>query len=123
VVSAVSRKQAGLASGTIGMARNIGTAFGVAVMSQVYLLRVNTALPSSLAASRTAADQFLAQGTSRLLVEGAILQGFKLTALACFILCGGAAILALFIRPRLREKAAVDSAQTAERSMSLSTEG
>jgi DHA2 family methylenomycin A resistance protein-like MFS transporter len=31
IVSAVSSKQAGLSSGTLGMARNIGTAFGVAV--------------------------------------------------------------------------------------------
>jgi len=59
VVSAVSSKQSGLASGTLAMARNIGTAFGVAVLSQVYLFHVNTTLSASLAASRAAADQFL----------------------------------------------------------------
>ena len=33
VMSAVPTKQSGLASGTLGMARNIGTAFGVSVLS------------------------------------------------------------------------------------------
>ncbi len=106
VVSAVSVKQAGLASGTLGMARNIGTAFGVAVLSQVYLFHINTTLPSSLTASRTAADQFIVSGAgaSRLLVEGVILQGFKLTALACLVFCGSAAVFAFFMRTRLLDK-------------------
>jgi hypothetical protein len=49
VINAVPTKQAGQASGTLGMARNIGAAFGVAVLSQVYLFSRNTPLPSSLA--------------------------------------------------------------------------
>lgn len=99
VVSAVSTKQSGLASGTLGMARNIGTAFGVAVLSQIYLFHINTALPQSLTASRAAADQFLVSGgVNRLVVEGVILQGFKLTALACVVLCAVAAVAAFLIR-------------------------
>jgi hypothetical protein len=75
VVSAVPAKQSGLASGTLGMARNIGTAFGVAILSQVYLFHVNTAIPASLAASRLAAGQFLASGNglTRLVIEEVIL--------------------------------------------------
>src|SRR5207248_10766644 len=106
VMSAVPTKQSGLASGTLGMARNIGTAFGVAVLSQVYLFHVNTTLPSSLATSRAAADQFIVsgEGASRLIIEGVILKGFKLTALACLILCGSAVVLAFFIRTWLRKR-------------------
>ncbi len=125
VVSAVSMKQAGLASGTLGMARNIGTAFGVAVLSQVYLFHINTTLPSSLATSRVAADQFIAsgKGASRLVVEGVILQGFKLTALTCLVLCVGAAIFAFFTRTRLLEKGSKDPVQKEVQSMPVSADG
>jgi len=121
VVSAVSIKQAGLASGTLGMARNIGTAFGVAVLSQVYLFHINTTLPVSLTTSRAAADQFLitGEGARRMLVEGAILQGFKLTALACFVLCVMAAFLAFFTRTRLLEKGIEHPVQKEEPGMSV----
>jgi MFS transporter, DHA2 family, methylenomycin A resistance protein len=106
VMNAVSTKQSGLASGTIGMARNIGTAFGVAVLSQVYLFHVNTTIPVSLAASRAAADQFIitGKGLSRLIIEGSILQGFRLTALSCLIFCGGAVILVFFMLAQARKK-------------------
>src|SRR2546421_6380331 len=125
VMSAVSTKQSGLASGTLGMARNIGTAFGVAVLSQVYLFHVNTSLPSSLATSRAAADQFLVsgEGASRMIIEGVILQGFKLTALTCLILCGSAAVLAFFIRTRLRKKGITYPLQKEEQRLSVSSDG
>ncbi len=102
VISAVSTKQSGLASGTLGMARNIGTAFGIAVLGQIYLLHINATLSTSLAASRTAADQFLIMGggASRAVVEAAVFQGFKLTALACVVLCVSAIIVSLFMRTR-----------------------
>lgn len=112
VVSAVSKQQAGLASGTIGMARNIGTAFGVAVLSQVYLFHIDQTLPQSLAASRAAAEQFIVtgQGASHMLIEALVLQGFKLTALTCTILCALAMICALFMRGRsLKQKATVSA--------------
>ena len=109
VMSAVPTKQSGLASGTLGMARNIGTAFGVAVLGQIYLLHINAALPSYLAASRAAADQFIVSGggASRPVVTAAIFQGFKLTALACVVLCASAVVVAFFMRARMPEKGEV----------------
>lgn len=111
VVSAVSRTQAGLASGTLGMARNIGTAFGISVLSQVYLFHVNGTLPASLAAGRIAAEQFLVtrEGASRLYIEAVILQGFKLTALACLVFCVCATVIALLMRPRQVEDTSAQS--------------
>jgi DHA2 family methylenomycin A resistance protein-like MFS transporter len=105
VVSAVPKEQSGLASGTLGMARNIGTAFGVAVLSQVYLSHINAAIPPHLATIRTAAEQFIVtgRGASRLAIEVTILQGFGLSALACALLCGMALVVALFIRTRRLE--------------------
>jgi predicted MFS family arabinose efflux permease len=125
VVSAVSTKQAGLASGTLGMARNIGTAFGVAVLSQVYLFHINTTLPPFLTTRQAAADQFIVsgKGASRLIIEGVILQGFKLTALACLIFCGSAAVLAFFIRTRLRKKGITYLVQKEEQCLSVSPDG
>jgi MFS transporter, DHA2 family, methylenomycin A resistance protein len=112
VMSAVSTKQSGLASGTLGMARNIGTAFGVAVLSQVYLFHINTTLSSSLTTSKAAA-QFIVSGVgaSRPVIEAAILQGFKLTALTCLILCVSAAVLAFFLRTRSRKQDVTDPIQ------------
>jgi MFS transporter, DHA2 family, methylenomycin A resistance protein len=125
VMSAVPIKQSGLASGTLGMARNIGTAFGIAVLSQVYLFHMNTTLPSSLATSRAAADQFIVsgEGASRRLIEGVILQGFKLTALTCLVLCGSAAVLAFFLRTRVRKKGSIDPVQKEEQRLPVSPDG
>ncbi|HEY4384274.1 MAG TPA: MFS transporter, partial [Ktedonobacteraceae bacterium] len=106
VISAVPMTQSGLASGTIGMARNIGTAFGVAVLSQVYLSHVNSAIPASLAASRAAADQFIIAGKGAIypVIQNIIFQGFGLTTLTCVILSAGAIVLLLFMRPQTRKK-------------------
>ena len=125
VMSAVPTKQSGLASGTLGMARNIGTAFGVAVLSQVYLFHINTTLPSSLAPSRSAADQFMVSGggASRLLIEAVILQGFKLTALTCLVLCSGAAVLAFFLRRRWRKRDMAKPVQQEEQHLAVSPDG
>ena len=108
IVGAVPKEQTGLASGTLGMARNIGTAFGVAVLSQVFLFKVDAAFlppspsfPSSrLVAIRTAAQQFLlpATGSLRPAAEAIIIQGFIWTCLACALLAIGALLVALFIR-------------------------
>ena len=105
VISAVPKKQSGLASGTFGMARNIGTAFGIAVLSQVYLFHINEALPASLAASRAAAEQFLVVGTgaNHAIIEAVILQGFKLTAIACALFCVVAIVASLLMHTRPRE--------------------
>lgn len=116
VVSAVSKQQAGLASGTIGMARNIGTAFGVAVLGQVYLFHIDQGLPQSLAASRAAAEQFIVagQGASHMLIEALVLQGFQLTALTCTSLCALAMVCALFMRRRSLKQRAPVSAEKEE---------
>jgi DHA2 family methylenomycin A resistance protein-like MFS transporter len=123
VVSAVPKEQSGLASGTLGMARNIGTAFGVAVLSQVYLFHIDENLPQYLQASRAAAEQFIAsgRGASRLVVEIVIVQGFKLTALACLVLCGSAAIVAFFMRTRSFERVIKHPSQ-GEQSLSVSVD-
>ena len=125
VMSAVPKKLSGLASGTIGMARNIGTAFGVAVLSQVYLFHVNTTIPASLVASRTAADQFLlsGQGANRLVLESSIVEGFKLIALACLLLCCGAAILVFLVRAQARKKGITTPTQEQEPRLPVSPEG
>jgi DHA2 family methylenomycin A resistance protein-like MFS transporter len=108
IVSALSSKQAGLSAGTLGMARNIGTAFGVAVLSQIYLFHMNAALPAFPGASKAAAERFTAagQGASHILLAGIIVDGFKLISLTCLILCCSAMMCAFFIRPRLRTKSA-----------------
>ena len=48
LLSAVPQGQAGLASGTLGMARNIGTAFGVATLGVIFNRQIATALPAQL---------------------------------------------------------------------------
>jgi DHA2 family methylenomycin A resistance protein-like MFS transporter len=107
VISAVPKKQAGLASGTFGMARNIGTAFGVAVLSQVYLFHINQALPASLGASRAAAEQFIVTGTgtTHAIIEAVILQGFKITAIACALFCLVAVVATLLMRTHVQQPA------------------
>lgn len=124
VMGAVPSRLSGLASGTLGMARNIGTAFGVAVLSQIYLFHVNSALSASLAANRAAADQFRIpnKGGSGLLVERSIFQGFGLTALTCTLLCGGAVILIFFMRAQARKKVTTLPAQEEEEQMLLIAE-
>lgn len=106
VMNSVSAKQSGLASGTMGMVRNIGTALGIAVLSQVYLFHINTALPTSLAASRSAARQFIVTGTSanHVFIEEIVSQGFQLIALICLILCAIAVALAFFMRSHTHVK-------------------
>jgi len=102
VMSAVPKAQSGLASGTLGMARNIGTAFGVAILNQVYLFHIDTAFPERDAVVRLSAEQFvvLGRGAARLMEEVAIFQGFALVALICALWCGVALVLALFVRSR-----------------------
>src|SRR5579859_2593559 len=125
VMSAVPTKQSGLAAGTLGMARNIGTAFGVAVLSQVYLIHISTTLPASLAASRVATGQFIisGKGVSHLVIEGIVFQGFKLTSLTCLILCGSAVVLIFFMRPQAYKKGTVMPAQENDQHLPVSSEG
>lgn len=121
VMSAVSTKQSGLASGTLGMARNIGTAFGVALLSQVYLFHINATIPASLIANRVAADQFIVagKGISHLVIEGIVFQGFRLIALTCFILCVVAVILVFFMRTRTHTKEIITTEQEHEEKIAI----
>ena len=54
-------------------------------------------------------DQFIVSGggASRPVVTAAIFQGFKLTALACVVLCASAVVVAFFMRARMPEKGEV----------------
>jgi hypothetical protein len=63
------------------------------------------------------------EGASRLIIEEVILQGFKLTALTCLVLCGSAAVLAFFIRTRLRKKGFTYPVQKEEQRLSVSPDG
>ena len=57
------------------------------------------------------------------MIEGVILQGFKLTALTCLVLCGSAAVLAFFIRTRWRKKSITYPVQKEEQRLSVSPDG
>ncbi len=108
VVGAVSAGKSGLAAGTLGMARNIGTALGVAVLGQVYLDQVQGALANHLgflpanqaAFVRATAEQFLVQGpgASQHIAGQAIVQGFACVMLAAAILCGLAFVAVCYMR-------------------------
>ncbi|HEX8994932.1 MAG TPA: hypothetical protein VF812_02765, partial [Ktedonobacterales bacterium] len=93
------------ASGTLSMARNVGTAFGVAIFGSVYLHTIDATLPVQLsalpptraAALLHAAEQFVvsAPGSGQRIVhivQSAVDVGFIQDALVAALLCGLAAI-------------------------------
>lgn len=110
VMSAVPPARSGLASGTLTMARNIGTAMGVAVLGAVFSRQVDAELSPALASLpavdaagvTVAAHRFAPAGdaATRTLVEGVIIDGFVRLALAAALLCVVATLAALFIRNR-----------------------
>jgi len=112
VMSAVSLGQSGLAAGTLGMARNVGTAAGVAALGSVLLWHVDTTTARSLAllapaeraAVQGAAEQFVASGVgaTRASADAIILGGFAALALAAALICAAAVLAASFIRDRRR---------------------
>lgn len=101
-------EKSGLASGTLTMARQVGTAVGVAVMGAVYLQHVDGALAVGLAdlsvaeleGVMSAADQFRPFGTGavRETAERAIVGGFVQIAVVGAIASSFAALAAFFIR-------------------------
>jgi DHA2 family methylenomycin A resistance protein-like MFS transporter len=111
VMSAVPLAKAGLASGTQTMARNIGTAMGVALFGAVFLHHVDSELPVRLEAAppeqvaqiTRAAEHFIptGDGAVRLAVEEAIVDGFVLISLVTVVIAGLAMATAFFIRHRL----------------------
>lgn len=121
VVSAAPLAKSGLASGTLTMARNLGTALGVAVFGTVYLQDVGGALksqlaglpPAQLAQVSGAAEHFALVGadTTRAIVAPIILDGFIHIAVAGAVITAVAMLAAFFIRPRV----AVTQAATVKR--------
>ncbi len=112
VVSAVPLAKSGLASGTLTMARNIGTALGVAVLGAVYLNHIDTELPARLEALPAAqagpvveaADHFVVAGppAAREQSERVILDGFIVLSAAAAVVCAVATVSAFFIRHEQR---------------------
>lgn len=110
VVSAVPLTKSGLASGTLTMARNIGTSLGVAVLGAVFLHHVDTAMPQRLAPlppaqavqMTAAAEHFLpaGEGETYRIASEVIVDGFVLLALVSALMSAVAAGAALFIRHR-----------------------
>jgi DHA2 family methylenomycin A resistance protein-like MFS transporter len=110
LLGAVAPGMVGLASGTLGMARNVGTAFGVAMLGIVFRQQLTTTLPSHLgdlpAAQATAitaaATTFSVTGPdgARAVAESAILRGFDTLSLVAALFCGIATVTTLCIRPR-----------------------
>jgi MFS family permease len=104
VVSSVPTAKSGLASGTLTMARNLGTAMGVAMCGTVFLQSIDGSLPTSASVSvAQAAEHFMVAGDSamRVLIEPLIISGFIDIMWAGAWLCSAATAAALFVRHRL----------------------
>jgi hypothetical protein len=115
VVTAVPLAKSGLASGTLTMARQVGTSIGVALFGAVYLHSLHADLegplqtlpPAEAAAVQAEAEHFIVagEGPARLAVEGAIVDGFV------FISAVGAGIAAFALGAaltmRMRDRPAV----------------
>src|SRR5205823_13237557 len=98
---------------------------GVALLSQVYPFNTNSTLPSSLTPGPASAHQFNASGggASRVMIDAVILQGIKLTALTCLVLCSDAAVLAFFLRRRGHKRDMAKLVQKEEQCLSVSPDG
>jgi EmrB/QacA subfamily drug resistance transporter len=115
VVTAVPLAKSGLASGTLTMARQIGTSIGVALFGAVYLHSLSADLeghlanlpPAEAAAIEASAEHFVATGDGTVFaaVEGSIVDGFV------FISAVGVGIaafaMAAALTMRAREKPAL----------------
>jgi EmrB/QacA subfamily drug resistance transporter len=107
VVSAVPTAKLGLASGTLTMARNVGTAVGVALLGAIYLSQVEAEAGGRFAQEGgpppgvvAAAGRFVATGSGAVQARAAdlIVDGYIALALACAALAGIATLTAGFIR-------------------------
>jgi DHA2 family methylenomycin A resistance protein-like MFS transporter len=108
VVSAVPTTRSGLASGTLGMARNMGPAIGVAVLGAVFLHHIDTDIPrqlqslpaSEIASVTSPAEHMLVEGTGAAQEVAAreIIVGLQQLSIAIAILCVGALVAAVYIR-------------------------
>jgi MFS family permease len=121
VVSSMPVQKSGLASGTLTMARNIGTSVGVAVFGAVFLQSIDANLPGQLAAAGITgaeadaavarAEHFVpsAAGPEREASRETIVDGFLVISGTGLAICALAAVSAAMIRP----KRAVAGASTA----------
>ncbi len=106
VMSAIPVTRSGLASGTLTMFRQTGTAFGVALFGAVFLHHVETSLPERLgdsadaALTTAAAEHFVVAGPPEAQAEArqVIVDGFVVIAEVGVGLAAVAAISAFFIR-------------------------
>lgn len=108
VVSAVPLAKSGLASGTLTMSRNVGTAVGVALFGALFLQYVDSEVPARLAglpaaevaAATTAADRFMASGSPPVfaVTEQVIVDAYVFIAAACALVSIVAMAAAGFIR-------------------------
>jgi hypothetical protein len=110
VVSSMPIEKSGLASGTLTMARNIGTSLGVAIFGAVFLHSVHTNVagdlstlpPAEAARIESAATHFVpaGEGEVRAEVEKDIVAGFVQTAVWGVVVSALAVGAAFFIRGR-----------------------
>jgi EmrB/QacA subfamily drug resistance transporter len=106
VVTSVPLAKVGFASGTLTMARNLGTAMGVAVFGTVYLQYVGSAMGGAQLSPAViaAAEHFAIAGgeTIRAVVYQFIVDGFIHIAFTGVIITSLATVAAIFIRPGVR---------------------
>jgi EmrB/QacA subfamily drug resistance transporter len=102
VMSALPMNKAGLASGTLTMFRQVGTAMGVAVFGALFAHHVDSELAAQPEDLRTAAERFVpaATGASEDASKSAITGGFILIAEAGLAVSVVAAGSAFFLRRR-----------------------
>jgi EmrB/QacA subfamily drug resistance transporter len=112
VVSSLPVAKAGLASGALTMARNIGTSAGVAIFGATYLHSVGTTLPDRLVEAGIdgptssslveRATHFVPSATepAASVTSAAIVDGFIVLAVAGVAICALAITTAALIRPR-----------------------
>jgi EmrB/QacA subfamily drug resistance transporter len=99
ILAATPASQVGLASGTLGMARNVGTALGVALLGGVYAQSLQGALPPTVSAVVSAqANQFLPGDPASGSTASAITHSFLALNVVAAILCGLAALALLVAR-------------------------
>jgi hypothetical protein len=104
MLASVPASQIGLASGTLGSARNIGTAIGVELLGSVYALFIDNHLPGTVPEIlRRAAGQFRTPALASVHgeVASAIAQGFIALNLAAALCCGLSLLAMLAIKPKI----------------------
>ena len=121
VVTAAPLAKVGLASGTLTMARNLGTAMGVALFGTVYLQSIDAAmlplqrgvvLPANLQEIVAGAEHFIATAAPgyHAVVLGAIVDGFVHIAFGGVVITTLATLAAVFIRPAVAASTTANNA-------------